>query len=133
MQERTYRLNLYSNDLSAALAKIEEMNTWCRANPRCPGFYIITEFGAQGAGISGCPGRRAVAPGVANVAIMKRCRYRRACAGFFLYALSDREDRPECDRGLLGAQGCRQRRLCTIARRFFGIDTLPFACVGCGP
>jgi len=29
--------------------------------------------------------------------------------------------------------GCRKRRLCTIARRFFGLTAPPFACAGCGP
>ena len=124
--------NLYTVDLPRALAKIEEMNAWCRANPRCPGFYI-TEFGARRRGVSTCPGPRADAPGAADVAIMRRCRNRRRCAGFFHFPLSDQERRPECTRGLLDVHGCRKRRLCTIATRFFKVGTLPFPCVGCGP
>jgi hypothetical protein len=123
--------NLYTTSLGSALAKIEEMNGWCGANRRCPGFYV-TEFGARKRGASDCPGPRHGAPGAADVALMRRCRNRRSCAGFFLYALSDQKERPECDRGLLDTQGCRKRRLCTIARRFFGV-TPPYACVGCGP
>ena len=124
--------NLYTTDVAAALAKIDEMNAWCRANPRCPGFYI-TEFGAQRDGASHCPGPRTNSPGAGDVAIMRRCRKRRRCDGFFLYALSDQNPHVECDRGLLDANGCRKRRLCTIARRFFGLTALPFACAGCGP
>jgi len=108
------------------------MTAWCRATPRCPGFYI-TEFGAHRRGGSHCPGPRAASPGTADVAIMKRCRARRACTGFFLYALSNQSERRECHRGFFDARGCRKRRLCTIARRFFGATALPFACVGCGP
>jgi hypothetical protein len=124
--------NLYKTTVSAALATLDEMSAWCRRRRRCPGFYV-TEFGAQLRGISSCPGPRTGGPGPANVAIMKRCRTRRACAGFFLYALSDHTLRPECDRGLVDRRGCRKRRLCTIARRFFGVRDLPYECVGCGP
>ena len=124
--------NLYEIDVPRALDKIEEMNAWCRERPRCGAFYIA-EFGARRAGPRSCPGPRVAAPGAADVAIMKRCRNRRSCAGFFVYALSDATDRPECDRGLFARTGCRKRRLCTIARRFFGATELPYACVGCGP
>lgn len=123
--------NLYRTTVPSALAKLEEMSGWCRANPRCPGFYIA-EFGAQRAGVPDCPGPRSASPGTADVAIMRRCRKRRACVGFFLYTLSARTVRPECDRGLLDARGCRKRRLCTIARRFFHVPSLPYACTGCG-
>lgn len=47
--------------------------------------------------------------------------------------LSDQSQRPECDRGLFDTHGCRKRRLCTIARRFFRTTALPFVCAGCGP
>jgi hypothetical protein len=124
--------NLYTPELWRALEKIDEMDTWCRRSPRCPGFYV-TEFGARRLGPSNCPGPRVHRPGPTDVAIMKRCRKRRACKGFFLYALSDRSERPECDKGLLDAGGCRKRRLCTIAHRFFDVETLPFTCAGCGP
>ena len=123
--------NLYATTLGAALAKLDEMSAWCAARRRCPGFYI-TEFGAHRAGIRSCPGPRTGGPGPADVAIMQRCRKRRSCAGFFLYALSDQKERPECDRGLVDARGCRKRRFCTIARRFFGVTSLPFTCEGCG-
>jgi hypothetical protein len=123
--------NLYTTDVGAALAKIEEMSGWCRANRRCPGFYI-TEFGAHGSSGSHCPGPRVASPGAADVAIMKRCRARRSCAGFFLYPLTDQSGPRPCGRGLFNAHGCRKRRLCEIARRFFG-RTAPFACAGCGP
>jgi hypothetical protein len=124
--------NLYSVSLSAALATLDEMSFWCAGRRRCPGFYV-TEFGAQLRGARDCPGPRTGGPGAADVAIMKRCRKRRACAGFFLYALSDQKARPECDRGLIDRRGCRKRRLCTIARRFFGVRDLPYQCIGCGP
>jgi hypothetical protein len=124
--------NLYSLDLGRALAKLDEMNAWCRANRRCPGFYV-TEFGARRSGPKTCPGPRVAAPGAADVAIMKRCRKRRSYAGFFLFTLSGRTEHPECDRALLDVRGCRKGRLCTIARRFFGISPVPFACGGCGP
>jgi hypothetical protein len=124
--------NLYTRTPGEALGRIDDMNGWCRANPRCPGFYV-TELGAQRTGTSHCPGPRTGAPGAADVAMLKRCRKRRWCAGAFLYTLSDRTVRPDCDRGLLDARGCRKRRLCTIARRFFRVPALPFACEGCGP
>ena len=124
--------NLYKIDVPSALAKIEEMNAWCRERPRCGGFYI-TEFGARKAGIKSCPGPRTNAPAAADVAIMTRCRNRRSCAGFFLFTLSDNANRPECDRGLFARNGCRKRRLCMIAQRFFGVTDLPYACVGCRP
>jgi hypothetical protein len=124
--------NLYRIDLGSALAKIEEMNAWCRDRPRCPGFYV-TEFGARKANVRSCPGPRSDAPGAADVAIMRRCRNRRSCAGFFLYSLSDQRDRPECDRGLFARSGCRKRRLCTIGRRYFGKTSLPYDCAGCAP
>jgi hypothetical protein len=124
--------NLYTRTLGEALRRIDDMNGWCRANPRCPGFYI-TELGAQRTGASNCPGPRTLAPGAADVVMLKRCRKRRWCAGAFLYTLSDRTVRAECDRGLLDARGCRKRRLCTIARRFFRVPALPFTCDGCGP
>src|SRR5205814_5966594 len=41
--------NLYVTSVGAGLAKIDEMDAWCRANRRCPGFYV-TEFGAQRTG-----------------------------------------------------------------------------------
>jgi hypothetical protein len=123
--------NLYVTTVGAGLRKIEEMSAWCRSNARCPGFYI-TEFGAHRAGASNCPGPRVDSPGGANLTIMKRCRARRSCVGFFLYRLTDQERR-RCDRGLFDARGCRKRRLCEIGERFFGIPTLPFACQGCGP
>ena len=122
--------NLYKISLSSALAKVDEMSAWCAERRRCPGFYI-TEFGAHRLGPRSCPGPRTDGPGSADVAIMKRCQKRRSCAGFFLYALSDRKRRPECDRGLVAARGCRKRRFCTIARRFFGVTALPFDCAGC--
>jgi hypothetical protein len=123
--------NLYMLDVPSALAKLEEMNAWCRARRRCPGFYV-SEVGARRADVRSCPGPRADSPGAADVDIMRRCRNRRSCAGLFLYTLSDATDRPECDRGLFDRAGCRKRRLCTIARRFFH-RTVPYACVGCGP
>jgi len=124
--------NLYREELSAALATIDEMSAWCRANRRCTGFYV-GETGAQRAGAADCPGPRVADPGAGDVALLKRCRSRRSCAGLFLYTLSSRTVRPECDRGLLDTRGCRRRRLCTIARRFFGLRPPPFTCVGCGP
>jgi hypothetical protein len=123
--------NLYTTDVAAALAKIDEMNGWCAATRRCPGFYV-TEFGARRTGPSNCPGPRTGGPGATDVAIMKRCRRRSWCMGFFLYALSDQNERQDCDRGLLDTRGCRKRRLCAIARRFFARTALPFACAGCG-
>jgi hypothetical protein len=123
--------NLYTTDVSDALEKIDEMNAWCAASPRCPGFYV-TEFGARDAGPIDCGGPRTARPGAADVAVMKRCRKRRWCRGIFLYALSDQNKRPDCARGLLDRRGCRKRRLCAIAKRFFGVRP-PFSCVGCGP
>lgn len=124
--------NLYTTGVPDALAKIDEMNAWCAASPRCPGFYV-TEFGARDAGPLDCGGPRTDRPGAADVSVMRRCRKRRWCRGLFLYALSDQNKRPDCARGLLDRHGCRKRRLCTIARRFFHVPHLPFACVGCGP
>src|SRR5207244_11907973 len=49
-------------------------------------------------GVSDCPGPRTGRPGAGDVAIMKRCRKRRGCIGFFLYALSDQNPHEECDR-----------------------------------
>lgn len=124
--------NLYQVSLGRALGKIDEMNAWCGATRRCPGFYV-TEFGARRAGVSHCPGPRTTRPGAADVAIMKRCRQRRWCRGFFLYALSDQQERQPCDRGLFTARGCPKPRLCAIAHGFFAIGTLPFTCGRCGP
>lgn len=124
--------NLYTIDVADALEKIDEMNAWCAANRRCPGFYV-TEFGARNSGPEDCGGPRTDRPGVVDVAVMRRCRKRRWCKGIFLYALSDQNPRPDCARGLLDRHGCRKRRLCTIAKRFFRVPHLPFACVGCGP
>lgn len=123
--------NLYSPDLSAAIRTLTAMHRWCRARSRCTGFYV-TEFGAQASADGNCPGPHAASPGGVDVAVMKWCRRHRRCAGFFLYSLSDQNDVPECRRGLLSETGCRKRRLCTIARRFFGV-TPPFDCRGCGP
>jgi hypothetical protein len=123
--------NLYVSSLSLGLAKIDEMHAWCRGNRRCPGFYI-TEFGAQRSPKRHCPGPSVADPGAADVALMKRCRARRSCAGFFLYRLTDQSGPTSCGRGLFNARGCRKARLCTIARDFFGLTTLPFACGGCG-
>jgi hypothetical protein len=122
--------NLYVNSVGAGLAKIDEMDRWCRTDARCPGFYV-TEFGAQWTGASRCPGPRIPFPGRADAAIMRRCRRRRSCAGFFLYRLTD-QARPRCDEGLFDERGCRKRRLCEIAGRFFHV-TPPFPCGGCGP
>jgi len=122
--------NVYTLDLGGALARLDEMGGWCRTTRRCPGFYV-TEFGARRAAPRHCPGPESPAPGATDVAIMRRCRRSPRCAGFFLYSLSDRSQRPECDRGLFAARGCRKRRLCTIARRFFA-TVPPFACRGCG-
>ena len=123
--------NLYVTSLGAGLGKIDEMSAWCLNDSRCPGFYI-TEFGAHRGGASNCPGPRVDSPGAADLAIMRRCRARRSCAGFFLYRLTDQE-RPRCNRGLFDVRGCRKYRLCEIAERFFGRTLLPFACRGCGP
>jgi len=126
--------NLYVTKLSLGLAKIEEMNGWCRAHRRCPGFYI-TEFGAHPRATRKphCPGPIAPDPGAADVALMKRCRARKSCAGFFLYRLTDQGGPSGCGRALITTRGCRKRRLCTIATRFFGRTSLPFECSGCGP
>jgi hypothetical protein len=123
--------NLYTTSVEAALAKIDEMNAWCRGEARCPGFYI-TEMGAPRFAPR-CPGPSAARPGPADVAMMARCRHRRRCAGFFVYTLSDQDQHRECDRGLIDVRGCPKRRLCTIARHFFGRTTLPFDCRSCGP
>ena len=96
--------NLYTTDVPDALGKIDEMNAWCAASPRCPGFYV-TEFGARRGDGSNCPGPESVRPGAADVSVMKRCRRRRWCRGIFLYALSDQNKRPECARGLLDRHG----------------------------
>src|SRR5262249_6513997 len=112
--------NDYTTSVAAALGRIEMMSAWCRAHRRCPGFYV-SEFGARFAGISNCPGPRVPRPGFADVTVLERCRHRRACKGLFLYALSDQAGRDACDRGLVDAHGCRKQRLCTIARRFFGV------------
>lgn len=126
--------NLYVTKVPLGLAKIEEMNAWCRARRRCRGFYI-TEFGAHPPSPRKphCPGPVAADPGAADVALMKRCRARRGCAGFFLYRLTDQGGPSTCGRALITARGCRKRRLCTIAERFFGRTVLPFDCGGCGP
>jgi hypothetical protein len=126
-----FSFNLYTTTVAKALGKIEEMHAWCAAHRRCPGFYV-TEFGARRDGVSNCPGPKAVRPGAADVAVMKRCRRRRDCAGIFLYALTDQSERQACDRGLVDVHGCRKGRLCTIARRFFG-RTMASSCAGCGP
>jgi hypothetical protein len=123
--------NLYRTSVSAALATIDAMHAWCASRRGCSGFYV-TEFGARRRGAKSCPGPRTGGPGGANAAIMKRCRARRTCAGYFVYALSDTVARRECDHGLTDVRGCRKRRLCTIARRVFGKTALPFACAGCG-
>ena len=121
--------NVYRTTVGGALEALDMMHRWCAANRRCPGFYV-TEFGAQRAGVSNCPGPRTTNPGTGNVAVMKRCRKRRSCRGIFLYALSDQNRRSACDRGLFTEHGCAKRRVCTIARRFFGTT---FRCGGCGP
>jgi hypothetical protein len=123
--------NLYEVKLSYALETLDRMAFWCNARRTCLGFYV-TEFGAQYRGAGNCPGPRTGGPGATNVQIMKRCRKRPACRGFFLYSLME-DQRPQCDRGLFTTEGCRKRRLCTIAKRFFRESTLPYDCVGCGP
>jgi hypothetical protein len=123
--------NLYEVKLSYALQTLDQMAFWCNSRRRCPGFYV-TEFGAQRTGGESCPGPRSGGPGPTNVQIMKRCRKRPACRGFFLYSLME-DQRPQCDRGLFTTDGCRKRRLCTIAKRFFRVSKLPYDCVGCGP
>lgn len=122
--------NLYSPNAAAAIDTLATMHRWCRARAGCTGFYV-TEFGAQAASPR-CPGPYTPAPGAADVAIMRWCRRHRRCSGLFLYSLSDQNDVPECRRGLLSETGCRKGRLCTIAKRFFGV-TPPFDCRGCGP
>jgi hypothetical protein len=120
--------NVYRTTVAGALEAVDMMNRWCAANGRCPGFYV-TEYGAQSTGDGNCPGPRTRNPGAGNVAVMKRCRKRRWCRGIFLYALSDQNRRSECDRGLFTERGCAKRRVCTMARRFFGAA---FSCGRCG-
>jgi hypothetical protein len=125
-------LNLYTRTLGDALRSLDTLHTWCARSARCPGFWI-TEFAAQRNGVRACPGPRVANPGAADLAIMRRCRRHASCRGFFLYSLTDRNNLPLCDEGLLDASGCRKRRLCQIGRRYFGREALPYACVGCGP
>lgn len=123
--------NLYETSLPRSLATLDRMDGWCRGHRRCPGFWIA-EFSSQRSGARACPGPRTNAPGSGNLAVMRRCQRRSSCRGFFLYSLTDRNDLPQCDEGLLDARGCRKRRLCQIARRYFGRTQLPFVCAGCG-